>query len=970
MESNKIKEQLLSALKTGFIDESHLSNPEYVPEILINDQSRNKKVLSTIQRELSECDNFIISAAFLTMSGFASLSNKLFELREKGVKGKILVSQYLNFTEPEALKRLLDFDNISSKIVTEDDFHSKGFLFKKGNYYTLIIGSSNLTAKALSTNQEWNLKVKAHKNSELIKSFQNEFLIAYKKAIKITEEYISEYAEIYSNRIRSERNLKSINEKNVSKLFTPNKMQKEALRELNKLRSQEATKAILISATGTGKTLLSAFDAKNFKPKKFLFVVHRENIARAAMSEYKKVFGNNLNCSVYIGADRNIESDYIFSTIQTLSRDNHLQNFNPDHFDYIVIDETHRSGAKSYKKILNYFNPKFLLGMTATPDRTDGYDIFTHFDHNIAYEIRLQRALSENMLSPFHYYGVTDIMVNGELIDDNADFNLLTRNERVDRILEKISYYGCCDGNPRGLIFCSRKDEAKSLSDMFNQRGYNTISLTGENSEAQRKDGIEKLESGNSEEKLDYIFTVDIFNEGIDIPKINQVIMLRPTQSSIIFVQQLGRGLRKVESKDYLTVIDFIGNYSNNYLIPIALFGDRSYSKDKIRKLIVTGSEMIPGSSTVNFDKITKERIFESIDNTNMQTKLALKTDYDLLKFKIGRPPKMVDFHKHDGRDPYSFVDYKKSYFNFVVLMGDISENSITEKQKLLLEIFSKKINNSKSIEESLLLRELIHEGSITFEDLISKIEKSFDFITDKSSIINSLSVLNLNYHTLRHDKKTITYSEYIGDSIANIDNNKIIVTEFFKKQLSNKTFRKFLLDSTYSSIRKFKSLYKKNYYKKGFVLYRKYSRSDVLRLLGHKKEEVNQNISGYFKAKDNSFCPIFVTYKKDEDIADTIKYQDKFLDNHTLQWESKNNRTMNSPEIVAFQNEKNIRLPLFIKKSDDEGTDHYYMGELKPIDGSFVQEKKANKSIVRLKYEVFPPVEQSLYNYITSNEE
>ena len=142
-----------------------------------------------------------------------------------------------------------------------------------------------------------------------------------------------------------------------------------------------------------------------------------------------------------------------------------------------------------------------------------------------------------------------------------------------------------------------------------------------------------------------------------------------------------------------------------------------------------------------------------------------------------------------------------------------------------------------------------------------------------------------------------------------------------------------------------------------------------MLRLLGHKKEEVNQNISGYFKAKDNSFCPIFVTYKKDEDIADTIKYQDKFLDNHTLQWESKNNRTMNSPEILAFQNEKNIRLPLFIKKSDDEGTDHYYMGELKPIDGSFVQEKKANKSIVRLKYEVFPPVEQSLYNYITSND-
>ena len=621
---------------------------------------------------------------------------------------------------------------LSSKIVTKEDFHSKGFLFRKGNYYTLIIGSSNLTAKALSTNQEWNLKVKAHKDSELIKSFQNEFRLAFEKAIKISEAYINEYAAVYTNRVQSEQNLKNINEKNLSALFTPNNMQKEALKELIKLRSKSATKAILISATGTGKTLLSAFDAKNFNPKKFLFVVHRENIARAALSEYKKVFGKYLSCSVYIGADRNVDSDYIFSTIQTLSRDNHLQKFTPDHFDYIVIDETHRSGAKSYKKILNYFTPKFLLGMTATPDRTDGYDIFTHFDHNIAYEIRLQRALSENMLSPFHYYGVTDIMVNGQLIDDNADFNLLTRNERVDRIIEKINYYGCCDGNPRGLIFCSRKDEANSLSDMFNQRGYKTISLTGENSEDQRQEGIERLESENNEDKLDYIFTVDIFNEGIDIPKINQVIMLRPTQSSIIFVQQLGRGLRKVENKDYLTVIDFIGNYSNNYLIPIALFGDRSFNKDKIRKLIVTGSEMIPGSSTVNFDKITKDRIFESIDKTNMRTKFLLKRDYDLLKFKIGKKPKMVDFHKHDGRDPDSFVDYKKSYFNFVVLMDDISENSVTETQKLLLEIFSKKINNSKSIEESLLLRELIHNESTTIESLISKIQKSFGVVSNK----------------------------------------------------------------------------------------------------------------------------------------------------------------------------------------------------------------------------------------------
>ena len=971
---NDLIEKLMLSLNTGFIDKSIISHDDLLPDILVNDQENNRKVLTTINRELLECDEFWISAAFLTMGGFASIVNTLIELESRNIKGKVLVSQYLNFTHPNALTELSKFSNLELKISDTDNFHSKGYVFKRGHLYNLIIGSSNLTAEALSVNKEWNLKVSAHRDSKIVDLFFKEFHSSYNKAIKVTDDYIDHYRHIYNQKALSEKIVNNAVLEKYQILFQPNKMQKIALKKIEHLRELGINKAILISATGTGKTLLSAFDVKTFSPKKFLFVVHRENIARKSMSEYKKVFGRELNCGVYIGSDRDTSSDFIFSTIQTISKDNHLEKFNRDHFDYIVIDETHRAGAESYKKIINYFTPKFLLGMTATPDRTDGFDIFTHFDHNIAYEIRLKEALSENMLCPFHYYGVTDIKVDGEVIDDKANFNMLTKDERVDNIIKKIKLYGTYDGVTRGLIFCSRKAEAHSLSLKFNERRFKTISLTGESSESDRIDAIYRLETDNNDERIDYIFTVDIFNEGIDIPKINQVIMLRPTQSSIIFVQQLGRGLRKVDGKEYLTVIDFIGNYNNNYLIPIALYGDKSYNKDTIRKLIVTGNEMIPGSSTVNFDRISRERIFNSIDNTNLQTKRELQRDYKLLKFKLGRVPQMIDFVNHNERDPYAFVSYSKSYFNFVEDFGDLSENSIDDSQKGLLEIFSEHINNSKRIEESLLINELFHNERIDIFSLKEKIYDTFGYKPDQKTIKSAIHNVNLKFNTLNQNNKMITYNEKFGQEILIYENDEIKLSNYFSNKLSNEIFRTYLIDSTEYSIGKFKRQFKADAYFDGFILYRKYSRRDVFRILCYEKEPVYLNVGGYFLSSDKSNCPIFVNYEKHEDISSTTKYKDKFLDNYTFQWMSKSNRTLNSPEIILMRNNDELRLPLFIKKSNDEGQDFYYIGDVKPIKDSFVQESMSNDkggsvSVVELRFSLVNPVEKSLYNYITEND-
>ena len=320
------------------------------------------------------------------------------------------------------------------------------------------------------------------------------------------------------------------------------------------------------------------------------------------------------------------------------------------------------------------------------------------------------------MLSPFHYYGVTDLLIDNNEIDNKADFNLLVSNERVNMIIEQAKFYGSDNGITRGLIFCSRKNEAIELSALLNRKGYKTIALTGDSSEDERSNAIEKLESDNLNEKLDYIFTVDIFNEGIDIPKINQIIMLRPTESAIIFIQQLGRGLRKVDGKSYVTVIDFIGNYENNYLIPIALYGDTSYNKDSLRKLIAEGSRMIPGSSTINFEEITKEKIFQSIDSANMQLLADLKKDFNLLKFKLGRIPMMMDFIEHGSRDPYLYVDYSNSYYNFIVKVEKEFKSELSKEQIKLLELFSKEINNAKRVEESYTLKDLMLKDELKIE--------------------------------------------------------------------------------------------------------------------------------------------------------------------------------------------------------------------------------------------------------------
>ncbi len=950
--------ELQKSLITGCIDCSTKSFDEYQPKLLLN--GPESKVLSNIITELNKCDEFFFSVAFVTNSGVAILIETLKDLEKRGVRGTIIASEYQYFTEPRALKRLISLRNLDVKIISEEQhLHSKGYILRNNKAISLIIGSSNLTQEALCKNQEWNIKITTSAQGLLIKETFKEFERLYKCATTVTPEWLETYEKIYSEKHKQRNFVNQIENSAVTPVrpIVPNRMQSAALNSLDLLRSEGHRKALLISATGTGKTYLSTFDVKRVNPKRFLFVVHRENIARAALKSFEKIFCKSKKMGILTGSEKEFEAEYLFSTIQTLSKPEVLRKFSPEYFDYIVIDEVHRSGAKSYQKILEYFNPDFLLGMTATPERTDGYDIFKAFNHKIAYEIRLHTALEEDMLSPFHYYGISDISIDGKLVDDYTQFKKLVSDERVERIIEKSRFYGCDNGRIKGLIFCSRVEEAKELSEKFNLKGYRTIALSGENDEAKREASIQRLESDNRTDYLDYILTVDIFNEGVDIPSINQIIMLRPTQSAIVFVQQLGRGLRKAQNKEFLTVIDFIGNYSNNYLVPIALYGDSSYNKDTLRKLISTGSNLIPGASTVNFDQISKQKIYEAIDTARVNGYKELRNDYLLLKYKLGHTPSMMDFVEYGSRDPMMYVEKDGSLYAFIDKQENIGKLSPLQIRRL--SFFAKEVCDGKRLEEAVLLKELIENGQVSSEELSRLL---FEEHKIKSHSINS-AIDYVNGEFFRpSDLEKYGLTKYVK-----LSEGIVYRTKDLTDLLALPTFRRYLMDSIAFAIYRFTSSFDPKNYFNGFTLYHKYSRKDVCRILNWSKNE-DATIFGY-KIKFNT-CPIFVTYSKREEINASTKYQDYFINNKNFHWMTRHNRTLDSEDVLRIQKfkETGLRICLFVKKSDAESDDFYYISDLTPYEynSETIENNEREKlPIVNINFEINTPVAENIYKYL-----
>lgn len=964
--SNKISEEILKASEKGLINSSIDSNLALTPKLIINDYSKGDKVLSEIINEFNRCKDFFISVAFITYSGLLPLLQTLEELNKKGVKGKILTTDYLNFSDPKALKKLLSFPNIEVKVYSKENFHTKGYIFKDEDNYKIIVGSSNLTQSALTQNKEWNLKISSLEEGALTEEIISEFNNLWNDAQELTLDWLEIYEDIHKKQIEYTRKTKVPSIKQYK--LRPNKMQVAAIENLNKLRENGENKGLLISATGTGKTYLSAFEIRNYNPKKALFIVHREQIAKQALESYKDVFGETKTMGILSGNYKDINSDILFCTIQTLSKDDVLHSFKKDEFDYIVIDEVHKAGANTYQKVINYFKPKFFLGMTATPERNDDFDIFKMFDYNIAYEIRLQQALEEDLLCPFHYFGISDITIDGIELGDNSDFRFLVAEERVNHIIDKIKFYGYCGDRVKGLIFCSNKKEARELSNIFNSRGYKTVALTGEDSQEVRENAIKRLEQDNEDDCLDYIFTIDIFNEGVDIPAINQIVMLRPTQSSIIFVQQLGRGLRKSKFKEYVVIIDFVGNYNNNFLIPIALSGDRTFNKDNIRKYVLEGSRSIPGCSTINFDEISKKKIFQSIDIANFNDIKIIKDSYKQLKQKIGKIPSLMDFDKYNSIDPLRIFENKNlgSYYAFLEKYEKEYILRLNDIEKSFVEFISKKLASGKRVHELIILKLILNNETKLMSTLSKKLKENYDINFTSTTEKNVINILTNEFFTGTGKK---TYSKCIF--IEKKDDDYVVAKEFYNL-LKNKEFKNIVSELIEFGLNRYEKNYSNRYENTSFQLYKKYTYEDVCRLLEWEKGEVALNIGGYKFDKKTKTYPVFINYDKHESIGDSINYEDRLLSESQLIAISKSGRTKKSDDVVQIYNAEkdNVSMYLFIRKNKDDkiSKEFYFLGKIKAIGEpkEFIM-KNTTKTAVEIKYQLFTPIRSDIYDYIIS---
>jgi len=975
------------------------SKDSYV-KFVRNNSELNETVFNVLVNELTFCSSFCLSVAFINLAGIVPLIPYFELLRQNNIKGKIITTDYLDFTEPKALDCLARFENIELKIfdtnLSKKGFHTKGYIFRNINQMLrFIIGSSNLTQSALKSNHEWNVLSVQNDSCEAAKELLKEFDEIWNSGFAIDYSNFIEQYRIRYDLIKKQKEL-ALNKPEVISarhiIYQPNDMQKKFSDNLQQLLKEGKKRALLISATGTGKTYASGFALRDIGFDRALFVVHREQILKQAKASYQNIFGDTKTYGFLCGSSKEYNADITFATIQTISQSDELEKFAKDAFDIIVVDETHHVAATSYQILLDYFEPKKLcLGMTASPDRPDGFDIYKFFDHNIACEIRLQDALDYDLLCPFNYFGVTDFNIeNVDPLSDDCDFNRLYPEARVKHIIKQAELYGYSGKRVKGLIFVSTIKEAEALSEKFNEQiksngqKYKTIALSGSDSQEDRESCIKRLTRDEElDDNLDYIISVDIFNEGVDIPEVNQVILLRPTQSSIVFVQQLGRGLRKSKDKDFIVVIDFIGEYKSNFLIPIALSGDVSYSKEYIRKFVLEGSKYIKGASTIYFDKISKEKIFKSIDGADFSMLKFLKEKYQNLKNKLGRIPNLMDFEQAAEIDVLRFMDSReKSYYKFLVDYEDDYKIRLSSLGEKMIEFVSQKLAKGKRIYELDLLKLFIEIYSNTNQtvnledyDVKSLFEKR---ILEKYKLeINSIKLLNM-YRVLTNQFASgtgkVTYSDciFLKTDINDVNSEpKLKISDNFKQVIQDKNFANVFNELIDFGINRFNKQYSKSYKNTDLVLYERYSYEDVCWLLNWGSNQTS-TIFGYKYHKLTKTLPIFVNYSKSGDISDTIKYEDHFINPMQFQWISKNGRTLNSDEIkqILKADINGDTIHLFVRKNtgDKNSKEFYYLGIVHPVEGSAkeIEMKNTGKTAVEFLLQLEHEVRKDIYDYLT----
>ena len=1017
-----VDESIIDGVMSGLIRQNDTAEERFVPKLISNQPGSTMG--DAIREELKGSESFDISVAFVSENALKSMYQAFVDHAKKSRKrNRIITSTKNYFNSPKAFKELMklqrdanvevliwehgDSGESGGTIAQDQLFHPKGYLFtrrmEEGRaYYNLYVGSSNLTSFALQNQREWNLRVSSTSEAQLIQQVKEELADQVRQSVPLTDEWLAQYEEEFKNYAPPRAQI--LQQARAAKI-EPNAMQRDALASIRQLRDEGQRRAIVISATGTGKTYLSAFDVREFHPKRMLYVANRDTILKAARESYQRVLGcDEAELGLLTGSSKQHDAKYVFASVDTLRR--HMEEwYESDDFDYVLIDEAHHSGANNYRSVIDYFSEaRFMLGMTATPERTDSFDIFALFDHNIAYEIRLQKALDENMLCPFHYYGVHEFLGDDGARVDSAEgisksdkrqiqYSLeeLTEPSRVRYIIRKLEQYGSYGQQVTGLVFCSRIDEAEQLSHLFNQetnqqaeRPYRTVAISGKTSPKDVENAVNRLEAG----ELDYIFTVDKFNEGIDIPAINQIVMLRNTESSIVFTQQLGRGLRKFPHKTCVTVIDFIGNYANNYLIPVALYGNAGDS-DIVRKNL---QREAVGLSSISFDEISRKQVLKSLDTASWSDKKMLREQYSVMRNELGRIPMLTDVYRHDPSMVMTMAQKNSSYFDF----AREAETVLSDEERgsgfahTLLPVDAQGEQWLKMATEILLVA-IRPQELVVLDELLTSCNKG---------VYSPISVLRLkeavatrfpaSYHTDAQFESALRVLDWsffdtaakksYGECavIERSDGGISLAPEFAARLVNNDTFRRFFMDNVRTGLKRFADLLEESAKTghslqddRGFVYEHRYKMFEVERLLAWPKQINGSSVGGYLLPKEGGSMPVFVKYANSQ-------YADRFLNPQEMHWFSKDKRSFKSREIEWMAQGQGDAdwgathfIPLFVmRKADAEKLKmYYYVGRV----GSCANMRETARDnsgetvrLVEMDLRLTKPLSAELYQHLT----
>lgn len=845
--------------------------------------------INWIKSNLKTCKKFYFSVSFIKKAGLVLLEKNIEEALERGAVGRIITSTYQNFTDIASLEKFYEwqkkYENFSCHLdfecFGERGFHSKGYIFEYENSVELIVGSSNITRFALLNNVEWNVSLLS---TERLNSYYDalvEFNVLWEMTLSLDSSLIEKYRFQLDYAIEKW----DMDYMNVSSsIVNPNSMQRKALRELRRYRDSGVKKALIISATGSGKTYLAAFDARNFGAKRLLYIVHRESILRDARDSFIKIFGAERTYGFFTGNESNQECDFIFATSNMLAR--HLDLFDKNEFDYIIYDEVHHIVANTGKRIFEFFEPEFILGLTATPERMDNQNVFELFDQNVPFELRLRDAINNDLVVPFHYYGIRDKLVDYGSKDKMTIAKAIASQNNIEFIKDQIEKH-CKPGEKlKCIAFCTNIQHCKLMAEELYEEGYHTISLTGVNDTGVRIKAFKDLQDDNN--LLEIICTVDILNEGVDIPQVNMVLFLRPTESQTIFIQQLGRGLRKYPGKEYVTVLDFIGNnYDRAVQIAMALgtLGKTTYmEKAYLKEMVRTNfrSLDIP-NILVDIDELSREEIVNYIDKTNFNSRVFLEKDYRNFKSYInsGACPTHMDFLNSDVAPDFiriiksSFSGSKNmSYYNF---LRKINEEDIP----LFSDDEIKVINSIEDLlpiarlDEYLIIQQIVNDKVLD----LKRLEGLNNHITDKSleNAYNNLVKLGI------------------------IDGN----VDLFN--ITNSEFKNYLIDVLNYGIVRYKREFGE--FDGIFKLYCNYYKEQASRIM--LKNGLLQKGTYY----ENDIAYIFAGIKKDEE--GKLNYKDKFLSSNIFQWESI--ADVSESEKKNLRNSKKVHL--FIRKMESEDT-------------------------------------------------